>query len=270
MAPQLKNTITPVLAAIACGLSLIAMVRPPQAPVAHECDADALRERVAELERQLAERSAVPPPVLTSSSEGDRTRADVDARVESLEQAVASIARPAGNGESAPGDPASTATGAAGEVKLTKSGRPKRGTPEHLSWAKQRVLDPNLTPAERSDALGEIQKHGPEAYTDDVIQSMVVLGQSAEDPKVRENIWRQFDGAKSPVLASALRQALSGDGNADVREEAAEALDHYRDDPVIRAALEHAAANDPDEKVRWEALRALNKPLGSTKPTTKK
>ncbi|HLU39815.1 MAG TPA: HEAT repeat domain-containing protein [Planctomycetota bacterium] len=267
MSPTPKSVAAALgFSAVACALSLYAAVVP--ASPQHSVDpADevldrlhGIEERLAELERRSTERTT---PVLGVSSSGaERMPADLDARLDKLEAELS------GNKKGSNGDAAAAtevaATGTAPDgTQLTKSGRPKRGTPQHLEWARQRVLDPNLSAMERSEALGEVQKHGAEAYTEEIVQAMVVIGQTHEDPEVRENVWRQFDGATNPTLAVALRQALATDAAPGVRREAAEALDRFRDDPAVRAALEHAAQHDPDEKVRWEALRSLRKPMKS-------
>jgi hypothetical protein len=253
-----------VIATVALALSVHVAFN--AAPTAAPVDPrfDQLETRLVDVERRLdAMGTGAAPAAEMTVADGRREPADVDARLQRIESELAekTAAAAVGSEDNLPAtgkDPA--AERAPG---MTKSGRPKRSNPQHLAWARQRALDPRVSPEERSDALGEIQKHGAEGYTDEVVHSMVALAQTAQDPKVRENIWRQFDGARNPVVSTALKQALAADAVADVRREAAEALDHYRDDPAVRAALEHAAQHDPDEKVRWEALRALRKPMKS-------
>jgi len=256
-----------VLSAVALALSLFAVLA-PAAPVSTADRADAFEARLTQLESRLDDLAgpSAAAPILATSSASPRLPADLDARLERLEAQLDD--RAGADDGTAPAGAAVAREGlaAGGDAQLTKSGRPKRGTPQHLAWARERVLDASLGPKERSDALGEVQKHGAEAFTEDVVQAMVVLGQTAEDPEVRENVWRQFDGARNPTLGIALRQALATDAAPGVRREAAEALDRFRDDPVVRAALEHAAQHDADEQVRWEALRSLRKPMKSAAP----
>lgn len=253
------------LSALSCALSAwILLHAGSPAPDLHAPDIDQLERRVRALEEALDDRAAFPPAPLMEASAptGERTPAGLDERLRELEARVGGIGGP-GESEATDDDsvdPAAQAASATEEAKKTKPDRPKRGTPEHLAWARHRVLDPALTSMERSDALGEIQKHGADGYSDEVVQAMIVLGQTDEDPKVRANVWRQFDGARNGRLANALVHALGSDRDADVRREAAEALDNLRDDPSVRAALEQAAQQDSDERVRWEALRSLRKP----------
>jgi hypothetical protein len=251
-----------VVAVASAALAITALLKAPRAthgaPPAASSDGrvDELEVRLADLERRMRELGSIGAvPLAEGSPVGERTAADVAARLANLE---AKLAVGAERAAAAPAE--AEAAEALEQERAIARGRPKRGTPEHLAWARERVLDPNLAPMERSQALGEIQKHGAEAFAEDIVHAMVDLGQAAPDPKVRENVWRQFDGAKHPVLTAALVQALSADSDADVREEAAEALDNLRDQPSVRAALERASQSDADERVRWEALRALRKP----------
>lgn len=258
-----------LMAAVSCALSAFALMAadgaaPASGSAATPERTQGLEERVALLERRLDDLAQLPaaPLMEVSGGTGDRMRADLDSRLAELEQRVV---EDGSTGAATDGTHAAAAgeepEGAPEEGGKRASGRPKRGTAQHLTWARQRTLDVNLTPIERSDALGEIQKHGADGYTDDVVHSMIVLGQTSEDPKVRANVWRQFDGAHNPQLSSALVQALTSDQHPDARREAAEALDHFRDDPGVRSALERASQQDTDQEVRWEALRALRKPM---------
>jgi hypothetical protein len=253
-----------VLSSVACALSIYVALT--QAAPAPSDDTEALQARIAGLEHrleELAEAGAPDVPVLAAESASPRTPADLDARLDRLEAGLADKGADQVDRQTETAAVAGPAGAADDDAQLTKSGRPKRGTAQHLQWARQRVLDQSLTPMERSEALGEVQKHGADGFSEDVVQAMVVLGQTAADPEVRENVWRQFDGARNPTLGIALRQALATDAAPGVRREAAEALDRFRDDPVVRAALEQAAQSDADEKVRWEALRSLRKPMKS-------
>ncbi len=206
---------------------------------------DSLEQRVA----ALAAAAAVPTPAVSSESPtADAARAPallVDAearrRLEVLEQTVARWSQ--GARTNAP----------ASDQAAEAAAAPPKPTLAELQHAV-------VAATAEADKIAAWQKLRFEsnAYDDAAVATIVQLGLSSKDPAIRADVWRQADGRSThPALAPALVQALQVDGEARVREEAAETLVKYLDVPGVREALTAASSGDADEKVRRQASRTL-------------
>lgn len=125
------------------------------------------------------------------------------------------------------------------------------------------ILDPNATEEEKLSAHRQLRRV-EDAYTPGMIDALVNLGQTAQDPDVRASTWTQFDGSTiAPEVLPHLMNAARGDSAYQARREAAETLGNYTEDPGVIALLEDLAQNDPHQEVRERARRTLGEANGS-------
>lgn len=130
-------------------------------------------------------------------------------------------------------------------------------SPEQLEEARSTILA--AAPEQEKLVAWRLLRNHPEARTDAVVQEMARIGGTSEDAATRADVWRQAHSEPHPLLRQPLLTALVADPDADVRDEAAETLDRYRDDPDVIRALEAAAAQDESAGVRARALRSLER-----------
>jgi hypothetical protein len=124
------------------------------------------------------------------------------------------------------------------------------------------ILDPNAGDLEKAHAWRGLREGDDLAWNDDVILEMTRVGAESENDCAREVVWIGADGRHtSPLMVEPLMRALNSDPIANVREEAADALGHYRDYPGVLAALRAAGDSDASPSVRKEALKALRRLL---------
>jgi hypothetical protein len=123
-----------------------------------------------------------------------------------------------------------------------------------MAGLRQRALNPDSSIEERTTALRALQRG--RADVSDIAASLAQAVQQTPDPLERVRIFRAFDNTSDPAFVPPLVQGLQ-DPNPVVREEAADALSHYRSDPTIQQWLRYLAENDVDPQVRREAFRAL-------------
>lgn len=133
-----------------------------------------------------------------------------------------------------------------------------RGQPKPtVEEARQTLATPAATDTAKVAAHERLRRQR-DAYTPAMIRDLVRIGLTNPDPKLRADIWRCFDGATHlPQIVPHLIQALANDGDARVRNEAAETLGDYATIASVRQALEHAYRHDPDKTVREKAGRTV-------------
>lgn len=83
------------------------------------------------------------------------------------------------------------------------------------------------------------------------------LAIDADDPVIRMRAWHSLAGVGDPNLVEPLLYALSSDGDARVRVEAARTLVGFLDQPGVRDALSLARSGDAVERVREAAKFSL-------------
>jgi hypothetical protein len=183
--------------------------------------------------------------------------AELAARITALEQSVAALDRRLRSApEPAHGPPAGVA------MKALLSA-PQFGDAERLA-VQQIVCDPRVEVPDKL-ALHEKLRGIKDAYSQPMVQTLVQIGSTNADPRVRADVWRFFDGESHvPEIVPALLRTVTQDREAYPREEASETLGNYLSDPTVRAALEQVAANDGDERVRAKAKRTLQ--MGGRRP----
>jgi hypothetical protein len=121
----------------------------------------------------------------------------------------------------------------------------------------QKVLaDTTVTDSEKLAALGQLRRN--DARSPEVLASAIGLYQTAEDPNVRAEAFRNLSGVSDPSIMEPLLTGLSQDDSSRVRGVAAGVLSAYREDPTVAAWLKYAAENDPDPGVQRLAQAALN------------
>jgi len=129
----------------------------------------------------------------------------------------------------------------------------------NISSHQQCILSPQKSERDKLIAWSNLRGLGKDAWTDNVVMEMSRIGLTSTDASVRADVWRQADAnAKSPLLVPSLLKALSSDGDAKVREEAAETLENYKDDLTVKRALETAKQSDADKGVRRQAGSSLS------------
>lgn len=211
-----------------------------------------LEARIAAIE----ERSRETPPALSASaaplqresvpSAPEFTRTEYQAFLRRLGELEARLA----NLERELGRPLATSRA---EPRAEPRARPK---PEEL---RQTILDPQATVADKLRAHKAL-RHVKDSYDPAAVQELIRIGQTSESAATRADVWRQFDGdTRLPGIVPAMLNALSGDTDKNVREEAAETLAKYWDDPSVQQALTYSATHDPDEGVRQQASQVLAK-----------
>lgn len=190
---------------------------------------------------ERAETAERQPALLASDPEVARRLAD-------LEQAFAALQQRAAQGDAVPA-PAPVA-------KVVDPVERARRVQEN----QQLILDPRSDDKAKLRAWGKLRDFD-NSWNDAVVATMTHLGLTSADAKVRADVWRQADGGSRvhPVMCNALLQALASDGDAKVRDEAAETLENYLGQPGVRTSLEQASRHDADEKVRRRAVETLSR-----------
>ncbi|MBI5850546.1 MAG: HEAT repeat domain-containing protein [Planctomycetes bacterium] len=210
---------------------------------------DDLTRRVVALEQRTEPRVVVP----TSAIERTERASLQDPRVDDLASRVARL-----EAESARRDPGSVAESP--RVAADDLERRRVAQQQLVATARNAILDPRATEAAKLEGWKQLRNGGPDAWTDAIVDEMVRIGLTSNDVNVRADVWRQADAnARSERLVPGLLQALTGDADGRVREEAAETLENYAKLPQVRLALEAAAVNDPEEKVRRFARQSIEK-----------
>lgn len=138
-------------------------------------------------------------------------------------------------------------------------------TVERIQTRETRVRVAQATLVDESSELDEIlQAHAdlrkaPDAYTPEMIEILRDIGETHEDPSVRADVWRNFDGTTEvPELVPALLEAMD-DAAEGPRSEAVETLGRYADDLDVLEAIRRAAEHDASEAVRAKAARTLRR-----------
>ncbi|HET6406584.1 MAG TPA: HEAT repeat domain-containing protein, partial [Chthoniobacteraceae bacterium] len=126
---------------------------------------------------------------------------------------------------------------------------------DDLQAVRRRALDRTNPSANRLAALGELRSLN--ARDAEVVSAMIDLARQSSDSAIRADVFRQLNGISEPRLKEPLITALSGDQSSDVRSEAAETLEGFRDDPEVHALLEKAGRSDPNYEVKAAAVEAL-------------
>jgi len=103
------------------------------------------------------------------------------------------------------------------------------------------------------------QLRSADARSDDVARHMAAQYYQTDHEGARADIFRQLDGVVTPELRTALLDAVANDEGANVREEAAETLEHFLPDKDVQEWLEYLAANDPNAGVRTQASSSLDR-----------
>jgi len=183
-----------------------------------------------------------PQPALLASDP------EVARRLAALEQAFAALQQRAAQSDAVPA-PAS----------LVKEPDPVDRA-RRVQENQQLILDARSDDKAKLRAWSQLRGLG-DSWNDAVVATMTHLGLTSADAKVRADVWRQADGGSRvhPVMCNALLLALASDGDAKVRDEAAETLENYLGQPVVRQALEQASRHDADEKVRRRAVETLSR-----------
>jgi hypothetical protein len=210
----------------------------------------ALVERVAQLERRLDELPAATQAPLPATAETVRREdtADLLIALQSVETRVAQLERQSQPAQAQPAraaapprDPAIVAAELLAEIARRQND----------------VLDARSSAEVKLEAWRWMRREKG-SWNDAVVAQMVDLGLTSTDPKVRADVWRQADGNQvHQALVPALLRALQSDGDANVREEAAETLENYFDRPEVQQALEHSSRNDLDPRVRRQASQTI-------------
>lgn len=262
MAAQLVTT-TILSAALAfCGLYLLrtdAGAPPREARASGGAQLDALEERVVRLEEQLEQLEQLAEDAGGEVRVSPRTDAktsaslrEVQARLDELEAKLRKPGqRPVAKAPVASAkEPAPRVLGRVSFVPFSES----RGA---KAEAKRVILDP------AADVVAKIQAHKSlrrveGAYTPQMIQALIRIGQTHAVAERRANVWTFFDGStRSDMLIAPLLYALRHDASDLVRAEAAETLGDYTESPAVREALKWHAANDNSKSVRDKARRSV-------------
>lgn len=229
--------------------------QPATVPQQPDPGAGELRARIERLEAE----SRQPAPVV-SAVPAERAEAaerqpallasdpEVARRLAALEQTFAALQERAEQRDAAPA-PAS----------VVKQPDPvERG--RRVQENQKVILDPRSDDEAKLRAWGQLRGLG-DSWNDAVVATMTHLGLTSADAKVRADVWRQADGGSRvhPVMCNALLHALAADGDAKVRDEAAETLENYLGQPGVREALDVASRSDLDEKVRRRAVETLSR-----------
>lgn len=214
------------------------------APPARTLPLDELEARVAALEERAAAPFLEALPPSAPASRSPEVPDDLVARLERLEEE--SARRAAERAKASLEDRA----GGLGRAVTDASVK----TPEREA-AERTILDGASTDERRLAAWSDL-RHS-DAVSDAVVLAMIDLGLNSPDAGTRADVWRQADSNyRSALLVEPLLQALAGDADPRVREEAAETLEIYRSHAGVVEALRFAADNDPE--VRRQALLSLH------------
>lgn len=128
---------------------------------------------------------------------------------------------------------------------------------EQIAQAQQTILNPRVKDKDKLIAWSRL-RYSAELWSDALVQEMVRIGSTSDDPALRANVWRQADGnGTHPFLLRPLINSLLSDQDPQVRAEAAETLEIYRDQAGVKAALDQASRMDQDEGVRKHARHSL-------------
>jgi HEAT repeat protein len=144
-----------------------------------------------------------------------------------------------------------------GVTQLRSAPGPTPAPAPDLVQARQTALNPQASPADRLAALRALR--GGNGRTPEVVQAMLQLFGSTQDPAIRADIFRNLSGVKDPAMKPALIDGMLKDTDPKVREEAAETLAPFWADPYVQASLKTAAHHDASEKVRAQAREVLEK-----------
>ena len=243
--------------AMAGGASAFAMTgagQPVTAPLQADPGVGELRARVEQLEAES--RQPVPVESAAPVERADRVERqpaspagdpEVARRLAAMEQAIAALQQRAAAREALP--PAS----------IVKEPDPVERA-RRVQDNQQQILDPRSDDKAKLRAWGQLRGLG-DSWNDAVVATMTHLGLTSTEANVRADVWRQADGGSRvhPVMCNALLQALAADGDAEVRDEAAETLENYLGQPGVREALERASRSDANEKVRRRAVETLSR-----------
>ena len=111
----------------------------------------------------------------------------------------------------------------------------------------------------KAQAWATLTDHELYPWSDEMLEAVISIGLNSENDRAREVVWIGADTKhRNTLLVPALLAALS-DSNANVREEAADALGHYLGEPGVRKALIAASQLDESAMVRSEASRSLGR-----------
>ena len=123
-----------------------------------------------------------------------------------------------------------------------------------------KLSPPRNMPAESGRRYAEVEWWGSDALSGSVAVAAGQLAINADDPMVRMGVWDRMAGVRNPYLIQPLLHALSSDGDARVRVEAAKTLVDFIDQPGVRDALNDARSGDAAESVREAAHFSLLSP----------
>lgn len=144
---------------------------------------------------------------------------------------------------------------------LGNRARGRQVDPDEIAEKQEIVCDFDRSDRERVRALRALrsQSGNSNPYSPEVSECLVEWMRLTESPKVRADIIRNLHRGEVGELKQPILGYLRADPDADVREEAAETLEHCLDDPSVRVALGEAKEYDPDGTVRRRASRTLKK-----------
>ena len=135
-------------------------------------------------------------------------------------------------------------------------GKPHNSSP--VRQAQVLVCDGSESDENRLQTLRWLRSYGqPGARNSEVVLAMLALAEETDEPSLRADIFRQLDEVQDPALKEALLEALSNDGNSEVRHEAAESLGPFSEDKDVRAALRKAIEEDTNIDVQRHAAISL-------------
>lgn len=225
------------------------VVHPKSSDIQLRLDAVVRRLDALEASRVVVEPARRDPSGPSRSLVVDAARDAVDGRLSALESALAHIEQRLGSLSSnlRPQD--------------ASSGRPVEHGPERLAEEESRqiITDPSASESDKLKAWASL-RFTADAYTDEVVAQMVLIGLNAVDPVVRADVWRQADGStKHEGLVPALLQALQVDPVDSVREEAAETLVEYVDRPHVLATIQQMLVTEQHKGVRGYLQDAIKR-----------
>lgn len=226
----------------------------PAADPAAASEIAALRADVAELTRAVERLQRRPQAAPATGADPDeRARLDAAlARIDALEASVTAA--------NAAAHDASAADEASSLPALRDLVRRRRGplAADELAATQRQAVDAGATAEERLRAL-RVLRGERDGRSREVVLSMIELARTSGDPRVRADVFRQLHRVTLPELEQPLLDALRGDADAKVREEAAETLDHFLGSDAVRSALAEAAESDADRGVREQARESLER-----------
>jgi HEAT repeat protein len=118
------------------------------------------------------------------------------------------------------------------------------------------AVDPSASEGDRIAAL-RVLRGVRGGITPEVATSMIELLRTSSDASIRRDVIRNLHHCGDPGLKAALIDALHGDADEGVREQAAKDIDEFAGEQIVREALEKARDSDASEKVRSEAAKTL-------------